>query len=49
VTAAKSAGLFCLVVPNPMTRDLPLDHADLRLASLADMPLRSLLEQAILR
>jgi HAD superfamily hydrolase (TIGR01509 family) len=49
VTAAKRAGLFCLAVPNPMTRDLPLDHADLRLASLDEMPLRSLLEQAILR
>lgn len=44
VTAAKSAGLFCLAVPNPMTRGLSLDHADLRLASLAEMPLRSLLE-----
>jgi len=29
-----------------MTRDLTLDHAGLRLASLAEMPLRSLLEQA---
>ncbi len=42
VTAAKRAGLFCVAVPNPMTRDLPLDHADLRLASLADVPLREL-------
>jgi len=43
VTAAKKAGLFCLAVPNQMTKDLPLDHADLRLASLAEMPLQSLL------
>jgi HAD superfamily hydrolase (TIGR01509 family) len=49
VTAAKSAGLFCLAVPNPMTRALPLDHADLRLASLDEMPLGSLLQQTILR
>ena len=47
VTAAKKAGLFCLAVPNPITKDLPLDHADLRLASLAEMPLPALLEQLI--
>ena len=45
VTAAKSAGLFCLAVPNPMTRDLPLDHADLQLSSLAEIPLSLLLER----
>nr|MBC8280988.1 HAD family hydrolase [Chloroflexota bacterium] len=45
VTAAKSAGLFCLAVPNPMTKALPLDHADLRLASLAEMPLQPLLQR----
>jgi HAD superfamily hydrolase (TIGR01509 family) len=43
VTAAQRAGLFCVVVPNAMTANLPLDHADLRLASLADLPLRELL------
>ena len=42
VTAAKRTGLYCVAVPNPMTRDLPLDHADLRPASLADVPLREL-------
>jgi HAD superfamily hydrolase (TIGR01509 family) len=44
ITAAQRAGLFCVVVPNAMTADLPLDHADLRLASLADLPLRDLLD-----
>ena len=43
VTAAKEAGLYCVAVPNPMTRDLPLDHADIRLADLSDVPLESLL------
>jgi HAD superfamily hydrolase (TIGR01509 family) len=43
ITAAKAAGLFCVAVPNPLTCQLPLDHADLRLASLADMPLETLL------
>ena len=45
VTAAKRAGLFCLAVPNPMTMELPLDQADLRLSSLAEIPLPSLLER----
>ena len=41
--SAKRAGLFCVAVPNPLTGQLPLDHADLRLTSLADMPLEALL------
>lgn len=41
--AAKRAGLFCVAVPNLLTSQLPLDHADLRITSLADMPLESLL------
>lgn len=44
VLAAKRAGLFCVAVPSPLTKDLPLDHADLRLDSLADMPLEDLLK-----
>lgn len=43
VTAAKRAGLYTVVVPNEMTKDLPLEHADLRLDSLARMPLTQLL------
>jgi len=42
--AAKQAGLFCVAVPNLLTRQLPLDHADLRITSLADVPLESLLD-----
>lgn len=41
--AAKRAGLFAVAVPNPLTGQLPLNHADLRLTSLADMPLETLL------
>jgi HAD superfamily hydrolase (TIGR01509 family) len=44
VAAAKRAGLFCVAVPNPLTRQLPLAHADLLVSSLADLPLRQLLE-----
>ena len=46
VVAAKSAGLFCVVVPNQLTSKLPLDGADLQLGSLAAMPLPDLLRQA---
>lgn len=45
VLAAKRAGLFCVAVPNPITADLPLDHADLRLNSLADLPLEELIRR----
>ena len=46
VTAAKDAGAFCIAVPNPMTRDLPLSHADVRLNALSDMLLTDLLVKA---
>ena len=41
--AAKQAGIFCVAVPNPLTGQLSLDHADLRLASLAETSLETLL------
>jgi HAD superfamily hydrolase (TIGR01509 family) len=43
ILAAKRAGLFCVAVPNALTRQLPLDHADLQLTSLADLTLDRLL------
>jgi len=43
IAAAKRAGLFCIAVPNPLTRQLSLAHADLQLDSLADLPLERLL------
>ena len=45
VAAAKSAGLHCLAVPNPVTRHMALDAADLQAASLAELPLAVLLER----
>ena len=39
VTAAKAAGLRCVVVPNPLTAQMSIGHADLRLGSLAEMSL----------
>ena len=44
IRAAKAAGMYCVAVPNPLTRQLPLHEADLRLESLAEMPLGKLLE-----
>ncbi len=41
--AARAAGLFCVAVPNPMTRHLPLHEADLLLSSLKELSLGSLL------
>jgi HAD superfamily hydrolase (TIGR01509 family) len=43
VTAAKRAGLYCVAVPNPLTRQLRLDHADLLLESLDDLSLDELI------
>ena len=39
VTAAQAAGLRCVVVPNALTAEMPLAHADLRLPSLAGVSL----------
>lgn len=43
VLAAQRAGIFCVAVPNPITNQLPLEHADMRLSSLADISLEELL------
>jgi HAD superfamily hydrolase (TIGR01509 family) len=45
VKAAKSAGLFCVAVPNDLTRQLPLEEADLRLESLDGISLEELLQR----
>jgi beta-phosphoglucomutase-like phosphatase (HAD superfamily) len=43
VLAAKRAGLYCVAVPNPITRQLQITQADLQLESLADLTLDELL------
>ncbi len=43
ITAAQRAGLFCVVVPNPLTRLLSVDHAEIRLNSLAEISLEALI------
>jgi HAD superfamily hydrolase (TIGR01509 family) len=44
VLAAKKAGMYCVVIPTGVTRQMSLDHADLCLNSLAELPLELLLQ-----
>jgi beta-phosphoglucomutase-like phosphatase (HAD superfamily) len=46
VEAAKLAGLFCVAVPNAVTRHADLARADLVLPSLLGYPLRRLIRDA---
>lgn len=43
VKAARRAGVFVVAVPNPLTAQLRIDGENLRLGSLADLPLDALL------
>ena len=45
LTAARAAGLSCVVVPNPMTRGMDFSDADVRLNSLLDLSLGELIER----
>lgn len=45
--AAIRAGLYCVVVPNQMTRQLSFADVNYRLDSLADMPLSQLMEVVV--
>ena len=45
VRAARSAGIFVVAVPNPVTSLLSIENANLRLTSLTDLSLRELLNK----
>jgi HAD superfamily hydrolase (TIGR01509 family) len=45
VASAQAAGIFCIAVPNPVTNQLPLSHADYRLTSLDAESLQALLQR----
>jgi HAD superfamily hydrolase (TIGR01509 family) len=49
ITAAQRAGIFCVAVPNDLTAQLPISHADLVLPSLEAMSLPDLLRAVRLR
>lgn len=44
ILAAKRAGLYCVAVPNALTRKLDTSQADLQLESLDQMPLEALIQ-----
>ena len=46
VRAAKRAGIFCVAVPNDVTRTAGFEEADTVLSSLADYPLEDILRRA---
>lgn len=46
VLAAKRAGIFCVAIPNIITQQLSFDHANMRLVSMAHMPLATLIQHA---
>jgi HAD superfamily hydrolase (TIGR01509 family) len=43
IQAAQRAGIFSVVVPSAMTRQLPLEDADVQLTSLTEMTLEALI------
>ncbi|MBX2998391.1 MAG: HAD family hydrolase [Caldilineaceae bacterium] len=43
--AAKRAGIFCVTIPNPMTRQMVFAAGDMMLSSLESLPLETLLGQ----
>jgi HAD superfamily hydrolase (TIGR01509 family) len=45
LSAAKSAGMYCVAVPNSITRNFVFQDADCVLESLADIPLRDLIQR----
>jgi HAD superfamily hydrolase (TIGR01509 family) len=45
ILSAKRAGIYCVAVPNSLTKQLPLNQADLQLYSLEDLSLEKLLQR----
>ncbi|MBP1994070.1 HAD family hydrolase [Paenibacillus eucommiae] len=43
--AAKAAGLYCVIVPNPVTEKLAFENYDMRIQSMGDLPLEALIQQ----
>ncbi|EGL83229.1 Haloacid dehalogenase domain protein hydrolase [Caldalkalibacillus thermarum TA2.A1] len=45
--AAKSAGLYCVIVPNPTTAALPFEGFDLRLQSMEELSLQEVINRIL--
>ncbi len=48
IRAANAAGIFCVAIPNSLTRQLDTGHADLQLTRIDEIPLEELLCKAAL-
>lgn len=49
IMSAKTAGLFCVAVPNPVTRSLDMDMADILIDSLETLSLEQLIIEVMQR
>jgi HAD superfamily hydrolase (TIGR01509 family) len=49
IRAANAAGIFCVAVPNTLTRQLDIDHADLILERIDALPFEELLQVPFLK
>ena len=45
ITAARAAGIYCVAIPNQISRSLDLSHASRIIQSLKELPLQQLIEQ----
>lgn len=43
ILAAKNAGIFCIAVPNPLTANMDISHADLEFSSFTEIDLHELI------
>lgn len=43
--AAKAAGMYCVAVPNEVTRELEFGHVDLRIHSMAELSLQEVIKR----
>jgi beta-phosphoglucomutase-like phosphatase (HAD superfamily) len=42
--AAKKAGLYCVAIPNPVTRHMQFDEVDHQMESIAELELAALIK-----
>ncbi len=45
-TAAKKAGLYCVAIPNPVTKHMQFDEVDHQMESIAELELAALIQLA---
>ena len=45
IRSAKAAGLFCVAIPNPLTSQMELGHADMQVATMAELSLADIAQR----